>query len=91
MLTASNRGGKEVEIATVFQFQALSEFGYRQGKIAHGDIGSVDTSEGSFQLAFVHRSGLFDSKAPTRKIAAVFVGNKQMAVLIKLGNIESLL
>ena len=91
MLTACHRGGKEVEIATVFQFQALSQFSYRHREVAHSDAGSVDASEDGFQFAFVHRAGFLDDEATAREIADIVVGNEQMAVLIKLGNIEALL
>ena len=91
VLIVGQGGGEEVEIAPVFQLQALPQLGHRHGEITHGDIGSVDASEGGFQFTLVHRSGLLDDETTAWEIADIMVGHKQMAVLIELLHAELLL
>ncbi len=76
VLMTRYRGGKEIEIATFFQFQAFPEFGYRHGEITHGDIRFIDASKSGFQFALVHRSGLLDDETTARKVADIAVGNE---------------
>ena len=76
MLMACNGSGEKIEVAAFFQFQALSEFGYRHGEIAHGDIGAFDACESGFQFALVHRSGLLDDETTAWKVADIAVGNE---------------
>ena len=91
VLIARDGGGEEIEIAPVFQFQALPQFGDRHGEVAHGDVGSVDAGEGGFQFTLVHRSGLLDDETTAWEIADIMVGNKQMAVPIQLLHAKPLL
>ena len=84
------RSGKEIEIATFFQFQAFPEFGYRHGEITHSDIRFIDASKSGFQFALVHRGGLLDEKTTAREIADIAVGHEQMAVFVELGDLEPL-
>ena len=84
VLIVGQGGGEEVEIAPVFQLQALPQLGHRHGEITHGDIGSVDASEGGFQFTLVHRSGLLDDETTAREVADIMVGHKQVTVLVEL-------
>ena len=91
VLIVGQGGGKEIEIAPVFQFQALPQLSNRHGEVAHGDVGPVDACEGVFQLALVHRSCLLDDETTAWEVADIMVSHKQMAVLIELLHAKTLL
>lgn len=46
-------GSENIGFATIFQLQALAQFGYREGEVAGGDIRLGDSGEMTLQLLLI--------------------------------------
>ena len=86
MTRSGYRCGKDIDIAAILQPETLAEVGYRHRKIPDGDIGAVDTSQCSLQIALVHRGETVDPEPTAREVNNLRFGDEQMTVAVKLGN-----
>ena len=83
MTFIAQSGGENIGFATIFQLQALAQFGYREGEVAGGDVCLGNAGEMTLQLLLIKGRDGDDAETPAWEILDRLHAHEEMAVLGK--------
>ena len=80
MFAFSGGCGEDIHVAAVFEFEALSQFGYGEREVACGDIRLLDACQRLAQFALVERCDALYAEASAREAVDGLSREEEVAV-----------
>lgn len=80
MFVFSGGCSEYIHVATVFEFEALSQFGYGERKVACSDIRFLDACQRLAQFALVERCDALYAEASAREAVDGLIREEEVAV-----------